>query len=336
MINHKGRLMQESSNLEIVEMKDPFDPSSTIDAVISSMILGPKNPPKRGKVKDVYDLGNHLIIYYTDRISAFDVVFKDPVPHKGIYLCKLSTFWFKESSHIFPNHLVEELDMRSMKVVKAKRIDLEWIVRGYLYGSAWRAYAKGVRTISGVKIPSGLQMAEKLPEPILTPTTKSEVGHDVEISKEEALAKGLVSRSEWNELEEASFKLYEFYSKRAKDVGVILADIKLEFGRYKGDLIQIDEPPTHDTARIWSLKHYELGKPQESYCLDKEFFRAFLKKIGYVGEGEPPRLPWPLIEQVALRVKGAYEVLTGKISVQDLRLKSVDEVLAKVQGDVNG
>lgn len=328
--------MRRNSNLETVKIKDPFNPSSTVDAIIGSMIFGSKNPPKRGKVKDVYDIGGHLIIYYTDRISAFDIVFKDPIPYKGIYLHKLSTFWFKESSHIFPNHLVEDLEIRGMKVVKAERIDLEWIVRGYLYGSAWRAYAKGTRIISGVKLPSGLQMAEKLPEPILTPTTKSEVGHDVEISKEEALAKGLISKSEWDELEEASLRLYEFYSKKARDVDIILADIKLEFGRYGGDLIQIDEPPTHDTARIWSLRHYEPGRPQESYCLDKEFFRAFLRKIGYIGKGEPPRLPWPLIEQVALRVRGAYEVLTGKISIQDLKLRGIDDILADTRGGVNG
>lgn len=322
--------MQKSTSLEIVKMKDPFDPSNTVDAVTGSLIFGPKNPPKRGKVKDVYDLGDHLILYYTDRVSVFDVVLKDPIPHKGVYLYKLSTFWFNESSHVFPNHLVEDLEMRSIKVVKAERIDLEWIVRGYLYGSAWRAYAKGIRKISGVELPSGLQMAEELPEPILTPTTKSELGHDVEISKEEALARGLLGRDEWNELEEASLKLYEFYSKKARNVGVILADVKLEFGRYKGSLIQIDEPPTHDTARIWSLRHYEPGRPQEPYCLDKEFLRAFLRGIGYTGEGEPPRLPWPLIEQVALRVRGAYEVLAGKASIHDLKLKGVDEVLAEV------
>lgn len=313
---------------------DLFDNLNATDVIINSVFRHMKLF-RRGKVKDVYDLGDQLLIYYTDRISAFDVVFKDSIPYKGIYLHKLSTFWFKESSHIFPNHFIEDLDDRSMRVVKAERINLEWIVRGYLYGSAWGAYVKGVRTVSGVVLPNGLQMAEKLPEPILTPTIKSDVGHDVEISKEEAIAKGLVSRDEWNELEEASFKLYEFYSKRASAVGLLLADIKLEFGRYKGCLIQIDEPPTHDTARIWSLKHYEVGKPQESHCLDKEFFRAFLKRIGYIGEGEPPRLPWPLVKQVALRVKGAYDVLTGKMSIQDLDLKSIDEVLVEV-GGLNG
>ncbi|MGC9069017.1 MAG: phosphoribosylaminoimidazolesuccinocarboxamide synthase [Thermoprotei archaeon] len=289
---------------------------------------------KSGKVRNLYDLGDYLLIFHSDRVSAFDVVLNDLIPFKGVYLNLLSEYWFLKSKKVFPNHFVERIDSRIMKVIKAKRIDIEWIVRGYLYGSAWRMYSKGIRTISGVKLQDGLQLAEKLSDPILTPTTKSEYGHDVEITKNDAVSKGLVSRDEWLELEEASLKLYDFYSMEAKKVGIIVADIKLEFGRSKDMLLQIDEPPTHDSARFWPLKYYAPGKYQEDHCLDKEFLRAYLLKIGYNGDGVPPRLPSLLVEQIALRVQGAYEVLTGKKSFDEFQLKSLDDILKEVKRDV--
>lgn len=304
---------------------DPFSKCGFVEAVKYSNLNFPL--VKRGKVRDIYELGDHLILFHSDRISAFDVVLKELIPLKGVYLNKLTSFWFENTKHIFPNHFVEVIDDRSIKVVKAGRIDIEWIVRGYLYGSAWRAYSSGRRVISGVELPNGLNYAEKLPQPILSPTTKSDVGHDVEIDKTKAIDMGLVSREEWLELEEASLRLYSYYSRMAESVGLIIADVKFEFGRYKGELIQIDEAPTHDSARIWIKKYYCVGKPQERYCLDKEFLRAYLMAKGFMGEGTPPDLPMDLICQIAWRVRGAYEVLALKRSVDDLPLKGLDEFL---------
>jgi len=316
---------------EIVD--DPFIEGGYAKAIRYSWLFGREVEPRRGKVRDIYYLGDHLLLFHTDRISAFDVVMKDLIPYKGIFLTLLSAYWFSKTRKICPNHFVEQLNERTLKVVRAERINIEWIIRGYLYGSAWRAYRKGIREISGVKLPNGLQLAEELPEPILTPTTKSEKGHDREISKDEAIAMGLVTREEWNEIEETCFKLYEFYQKEARKVGLIIADVKLEFGRYNGTIIQIDEPPTHDSARIWLEKYYEPGRTQERYCLDKEFLREYLRRIGYNGEGEPPRLPKNVIKQVALRVKGAYEVLVGLKSADEIDVMGLDEVLKGDQSE---
>jgi len=314
---------------ELVE--DPLIDGAYCYAIRESRIFGNRNIPRRGKVRDIYDLGPELLIYHTDRISSFDVVLRDLVPYKGVYLALLSSYWFRLSRDVFPNHLIEQVNERTLRVVKARRIAIEWVVRGYLYGSAWRAYRAGVKEISGIRLPNGLQLAEELPEPILTPTTKSEVDHDEEISRDEALRRGIVTRDEWVELEEASIKLYEFYRREAKSRGIIVADIKLEFGRHDGGLIQIDEPATHDSARLWLEKYYAPGRLQEAYCLDKEFLRACLRAMGYNGEGEPPRLTREIIKQIALRVKGAYEVLTGIRSPQNLTLLSVEEVLGGTQ-----
>lgn len=319
---------------ESVLVRDPFDPSRAAEAVRLSYPAGPGvGLVRRGKVRDIYlDGAGRLIFLHTDRISAFDVVMPDLVPYKGVFLNKLSAYWFRRSSGVFPNHFVEEVGDRAFRGVRAERIDIEWVVRGYLYGSAWRAYSKGVRRISGVELPSGLQLAEELPEPVLTPTTKSDTGHDVEISREEAISRRLVARDEWRELEEASLRLYEFYRSEARARGVIVADAKFEFGRLGGSLIQIDEPPTHDSARLWSEKHYSPGRYQESHCLDKEFLRAYLARTGYSGSGPPPRLPQEIIDQVALRVRGAYEVIAGKADLESLGLESLEEVMARIGG----
>lgn len=322
-------VIRGSSIFEVALTSDPFRSEGYVEVIRNSWLFGREHIPRRGKVKDVYDIGDYLIIFHTDRISAFDVVFNDLIPFKGVYLNLLTVYWLRRSRDVFPNHLIEQIDERIIRVVKTERIDIEWIVRGYLYGSAWRRYSRGERVISGIKLPNGLMLAEKLPEPILTPTTKSKHGHDVEISKEKAISSGLVSREEWNVLEEACFKLYEFYNSEAKRRGIIIPDVKFEFGRYKSDLLQIDEPPTHDSARLWSLKHYSPGRFQENYCLDKEFLRAYLIRIGFRGDGPPPRLPFPVIRQIALRVKGSYEVLTGRKSIDELGLKSLDELFGE-------
>lgn len=294
--------------------------------VLLDSALKDKKLLHKGKVRDIYDEGNELLIVATDRISAFDRIMPRGIPNKGTALTKLSEFWFLKTNHIFKNHFISRLDDRTLRVKKAKRIDIEWITRAYLYGSAWRAYSKGEREISGIQLPSGLQLAEALPEIVLTPTTKSEHGHDEEMSKRQAIDAGLVSEDEWKELEEATFRLYEYYRKEAWLKGIIIPDFKLEFGRLSDELIQIDEPPTHDSARFWSREKYAIGQKQEKHCLDKEFLRDFLLRKGFSGDGEIPDLPDIVIEQISKRCTGAYEVLSGVKELSSLNLLSVDEV----------
>ena len=315
-----------------ITVPDPLG-SGEVRVVRFSNLFDSKVPMRRGKVRDIYDLGDHLILYTTDRVSAFDVVLPTPIPHKGRSLHLTSVYWFERTRHIFPNHYVESLDDRAMKVVKAERIGIEWVVRRYLYGSAWRAYSRGVRVISGVELPNGLRMAEELPDTILTPTTKSDVGHDVEITKREAISRRIVSKDEWDELEEASFRLYEFYATEAKRRGIIIPDFKLEYGRTREGLIQIDEPPTHDSARLWVEKYYEVGRPQEAHCLDKEFLREYLRRIGYTGDGEPPEIPGPVVREISKRCVASYEVLSGRRPIDAFDLKTVDEVLEELSDE---
>ncbi|MEM1557901.1 MAG: phosphoribosylaminoimidazolesuccinocarboxamide synthase [Thermoproteota archaeon] len=284
---------------------------------------------RRGKVRDIYDLDSELLIYHTDRVSAFDIVLPTLIPRKGEYLQKLTVFWMRKSRKVFPNHLIDVVDERSILVRKAKRIDIEWVIRKYLYGSLWREYKNGRREMYGIRFPDGLKMAEELPEPVLTPTTKSDVGHDKEISKAEAIELGLVDMDTWSTLEEASFRLFEFYESEAKKAGIIIPDFKLEFGFYMGELIQIDEPPTHDSARMWAMKYYNAGMPQESHCLDKEFLRECLRRMGFNGEGAPPELPLLVVKEVAKRCAGSYKVLAEGTRVEDLGLLSVDEIFTK-------
>ncbi len=286
--------------------------------------------PRRGKVRDVYDLGEEMLIVTTDRISAYDVVFPTLIPHKGESINRLSEFWFNKTRRVIPNHFLRVEDLRTMRVMKAQRIDIEFVCRAYLYGSAWRAYRDGARNVSGVRLPGGLQMAEKLPEVILTPTTKAEAGHDLELSRSDAIDRKLVTRDEWKELEEATLKLFDSYQRHARGRGFIIPDFKLEFGRLEDELIQIDEPPSHDSARFWAEKFYEPGKPQEAHCLDKEFLRAFLRGVGYVGDGPAPEIPAPVVRQVSMRCVASYEVLSGSRTLNDFDLKTVDEVMAEL------
>jgi phosphoribosylaminoimidazole-succinocarboxamide synthase len=282
---------------------------------------------RRGKVRDVYDLGNELLIYHTDRVSAFDVILPTPIPRKGESLQKLSVYWMQMSGKIFPNHFLSVEDSRVIRVKKAKRIDVEWVVRKYLYGSLWRAYAKGRRELYGIRFPDGLEMAEALPFPIITPTTKADVGHDEEITRSDAVGRGLIDRETWSQLEEATLKLYGFYEGEAKRRGIILPDFKIEFGVHDGQLIQIDEPPTHDSARMWARKYYRKGEAQEKHCLDKEFLRECLRRLGFSGEGKAPELPPAVIGEVVKRCVGAHRVIAEGASVEELSLKSVDDIL---------
>lgn len=305
-------------------MENPID-GSTVEVVqYSDLGVGLL---RRGKVRDVYDLGDELLIYHTDRVSAFDIILPTPIPCKGESLLMLSVYWMEKSRKVFPNHFISVENSRTIRVKKAKRIDIEWVVRKYLYGSLWRAYAKGNRELYGIRLPNGLEMAEELPSPIITPTTKADVGHDEDITRSEAIGRGIVDKETWDMLEEATLKLYGFYEGEAKMRGIIIPDFKIEFGLHRGELIQIDEPPTHDSARLWARKYYRRGEAQERHCLDKEFLRECLRRMGFSGEGKAPELPRPVVEEVVKRCVGAQRVIAEGARVEELGLKSVDDIL---------
>ena len=291
---------------------------------------------KRGKTRDVYQPDRDtLLIRGTDRISAFDVVFPERIPGKGESLTELAEYWFRLTQNLFPNHFLERVDERTIRVRKAGRVDIEWIVRGNIYGSLWRAYERGERALYGLTLPDGLQLAAEFPQPILTPTTKSETGHDEPITKEEAMAKGLVrDGKEWDVLAEATFELYRFYKQHAAERGILIPDFKLEFGRLpNGDYIQIDEPPNHDSARLWASQFYVPGRRQEEHALDKEFLRQYLiDGHKYQGDGTLPELPELVIDQVSRRCRGATEMLTGRQSdIAAFGLMTVEQVLEELR-----
>lgn len=259
---------------------------------------------KRGKVRDIYDLGDRLLIVSTDRISAFDVVLPNGIPFKGEALNRLSVFWFREVRDLVPNHILDIIDQRSIVVRKAKPIKVEFVVRGYIYGSLWRSYVEGRRK----DLPSGLRKAEKLPEPILTPTTKAEVGHDVDITKEDVAR--LVGKSLADEIEDVCLKIYERCSKKAEERGIIIADTKFEFGFCKGELTLIDELLTPDSSRFWPIDRYEVGKDQISF--DKQYVRDYLMSIGWNKQPPAPKLPEEVVLETSKKYIEAYERLTGR------------------------
>jgi len=261
---------------------------------------------KRGKVRDLYEVNDDLLIVSTDRISAFDVVLPNGIPHKGEALNLLSAYWFNETKHIFPNHLLKIIDSRSVLVKKANPIKVEFVVRGYLYGSAWEKYRRG-EEICGIKLPSGLRRAEKLPKPILTPTTKAEVGHDIEMIREEVVK--MIGKDLAEEIEEASLKIYETAAKKAELKGIIIADTKFEFGLCGDEVILIDELLTPDSSRFWPKDEYEAGKSQPSF--DKQYVRDYLLSINWNKQPPAPSLPKHVIIETSRKYIEAYERLTG-------------------------
>ncbi len=262
---------------------------------------------KRGKVRDVYDLEKRLLIVSTDRISAFDVVLPNGVPHKGEALNRLSVYWFNQTKNIVPNHLLDVVDPRTVLVKKTEPKGVEFVTRGYLYGSAWQRYREG-KPICGIKLPPGLREAEKLPEPILTPTTKAEVGHDIEMTKEAVVKK--IGRKLAGQIEETCLSLYERVSKRAEANGIIVADAKVEFGLHDGELLLIDELFTPDSSRFWSSEKYEIGKDQFSF--DKQYVRDYLNSLDWDKQPPAPSLPDQVILETSKKYIEAYERLTGR------------------------
>jgi len=259
---------------------------------------------KRGKVRDIYDLGNRLLIVSTDRISAFDVVLPNGIPLKGEALNRLSVYWFKETRNTVPNHILDVVDQRTVLVKKAQPIKIEFVVRGYIYGSLWKRYVNGEAS----DLPSGLRKAERLPNPILTPTTKAEVGHDVYIGREEIVR--TVGKVKAKEIEEVCLKIYERASKKAEANGIILADTKLEFGLCGDELILIDELLTSDSSRFWSGKTYKVGESQFSF--DKQDVRDYLESIRWNKLPPAPILPERIVLETSKKYIEAYERLTGR------------------------
>ncbi|MFP3985281.1 MAG: phosphoribosylaminoimidazolesuccinocarboxamide synthase [Candidatus Bathyarchaeia archaeon] len=262
---------------------------------------------KKGKVRDIYDLGEKLLVVSTDRISAFDVVLPNGIPQKGEALNRLSAYWFNETKTIIPNHIVEVVDPRTVLVKKAKLIKVEFVVRGYLYGSAWENYRKG-KSISGIRLPQGLRKAERLPQPLLTPTTKEETGHDLELTREDVVKR--IGKDLAKTIDEICLKIYERASKKAEATGIIVADTKMEFGMLDEELVLIDELFTPDSSRFWPRDKYEVGEDQLSF--DKQYVRDYLISIGWNKQPPAPELPEHVVQETSKKYIEAYERLTGK------------------------
>lgn len=260
---------------------------------------------KRGKVRDLYDLEDRLLIVSTDRISAFDVVLPDGIPNKGEALNRLSAYRFNNTRDIVANHLLEVVDPRTALVKKTTPIKIEFVVRGYLYGSAWERYRRG-KPICGLRIRKGLKKAEMLPEPILTPTTKAAIGHDVEITVEKV--KEQIGRDTTARIEETCLQIYERASEEAEARGIIIADTKMEFGTMDDELILIDELLTPDSSRFWAKEEYAIEKNQLSF--DKQYVRDYLLSTGWNKQPPAPKLPESVIRETSKKYVEAFERLT--------------------------
>jgi phosphoribosylaminoimidazole-succinocarboxamide synthase len=278
---------------------------------------------KRGKVRDMYDLGETLLIVATDRLSAFDVIMPQGIPDKGKVLTQISAFWFEQTRQIIPNHLISTnvdeypiacapyaatLKHRSMVVKKSAPLSVECIVRGYLSGSGWIDYQNTGR-VCGIALPAGLTESARLPEPIFTPSTKAELGvHDQNISFEEMVAREGKTISE--SVRDAALRMYAHASCVAEEHGIIIADTKMEFGICNGELILIDEVLTPDSSRFWPKAQYEPGRSQSSF--DKQYVRDYLLSIGFNKQPPGPIMPDEVIEKTAALYRSAVQILTGK------------------------
>jgi phosphoribosylaminoimidazole-succinocarboxamide synthase len=259
---------------------------------------------KKGKVRDVYDLGDKLLIISTDRISAFDVVLPNGIPHKGEALNRLSAYWFNQTKHIVQNHIIDIVDPRTVLVKKTQVIPIEFVLRGYMYGSLWEKYQKG----DAADLPKSLKKAEKLPSPILTPTTKAEAGHDLELSKTQVANK--IGKKVANEIEEICLKIYQHAARTAEANGIIIADTKIEFGFLGKELVLIDELLTPDSSRFWSKDRYKVGADQFSF--DKQYVRDYLEGLKWNKKPPAPKLPSNIVAETSKKYIEAYQRLTGR------------------------
>ena len=275
---------------------------------------------RRGKVRDIYDLGEYLLLVASDRVSAFDVVLPNGIPGKGKILTQISIFWFNEMKDIISNHLIatdvkdfpaichkyaDQLEARSMLVKKSKPLPVECIVRGYLSGSGWKEY-KEKGTVCGMKLKAGLVESARLDEPIFTPSTKADEGHDINISFEEA--KKILGQEMAEKVRDISLRIYKKAGSLAEKRGIIIADTKFEFGTYNNELILIDEILTPDSSRFWSAKDYQVGKGQDSF--DKQIVRDYLLTLNWNQQPPGPALPQDIIEKAGARYKEILKILT--------------------------
>jgi phosphoribosylaminoimidazole-succinocarboxamide synthase len=277
----------------------------------------------RGKVRDTYDLGDRLLMVATDRISAFDVVLPNGIPDKGRVLTQLSAFWFELTGDVVPSHFLRLIDStevegvpfaippelvgRSMLIRKAKRLDVECVARGYLAGSGWVEY-RDTGKVCGIPLPSGLRESDELPEPIFTPATKAESGHDINIPFEEVVE--IVGARAASVIRARTLAVYGFARDYARQRGIIISDTKLEFGWVEDELIVIDEILTPDSSRFWPADGYQPGGPQPSF--DKQYVRDWLISIGWNREPPPPVLPDDVVEGTADKYREAFRRLTGR------------------------
>jgi phosphoribosylaminoimidazole-succinocarboxamide synthase len=277
---------------------------------------------KRGKVRDIYDLGEYLLLVATDRISAFDVILPNGIPGKGRVLTKISVFWFKQMEGIIQNHVIftnvkdfperlraygDILEGRSMLVKKTSPVPVECVVRGYLSGSGWKEYKNG-GTVCGISLIGGLVESSRLNEPIFTPSTKAEEGHDINISFDKVA--DLVGRNMAERLRNVSIRVYSKAREIAEKKGIIIADTKFEFGLYEGELMLIDELLTPDSSRFWSIKDYTPGKGQDSF--DKQIVRDYLLTLDWNQTYPGPVLPDEIVEKTAARYNEILKILTGE------------------------
>jgi phosphoribosylaminoimidazole-succinocarboxamide synthase len=276
----------------------------------------------RGKVRDIYDLGEHFLIVATDRLSAFDVVMPNPIPNKGEVLSQMSAFWFDHFKRDVPNHVVstnvrdfpsalqpfhDQLEGRSMLVKKAKVFQVECVARGFLAGSGLKDY-KATGKVCGIPLPPGLRESDRLPEPIFTPSTKAETGHDQNISEQEAAR--VVGDTNLRRLKELTLMLYSRGVDYAARRGIIISDTKFEFGVIDGQIAIVDEMLTPDSSRFWPADKYEPGRPQPSF--DKQFVRDYLEHIGWNKQPPAPRIPDDIVAATTEKYVEALRILTGQ------------------------
>jgi phosphoribosylaminoimidazole-succinocarboxamide synthase len=294
--------------------------SSQIAAAISQTSFAGLKLRGRGKVRDIYEVGDDLLIVATDRLSAFDVVLPTPIPYKGKVLTQLSLFWFDKLRGIVPSHIITasdftgalapyaaELAGRSMLVKRTEPIPIECVVRGYLSGSGWKDYQKSGR-VCGIPLPAGLVESSQLPEPIFTPSTKATTGHDENISFEEAASR--IGETLALRLRDVSIEIYSRAAAYASARGIIIADTKFEFGLAGQELIWIDEALTPDSSRFWPADEYQPGRAQPSF--DKQYVRDYLDRIGWNKQPPAPALPPEVVAATRARYREAFERLTGR------------------------
>ncbi|MFC1483187.1 phosphoribosylaminoimidazolesuccinocarboxamide synthase [Candidatus Margulisiibacteriota bacterium] len=278
---------------------------------------------KTGKVRSIFEVGDNLLLVASDRLSAFDVIMNQPIPYKGAVLTQVSAFWFEKTKDISKNHIIttnideypeelqqykDKLAKRSMLCKKAEVLPVECIVRGYIIGSGWKDYKK-TGGICGIKLPEGLQQAQKLPEVIFTPSTKAEIGtHDENITFDKVI--DMIGTDVANYIKETSIKLYQYAHDYAEPKGIIIADTKFEFGKIGDEIVVVDEMLTPDSSRFWPKDTYKIGTSPESY--DKQYVRDYLETLDWGKTPPPPDLPEEVINNTSKKYLEAYERLTGK------------------------